>query len=65
MHQGTVKRYLSEFQNNILTLLKKHILTNKTHPIAIMSEIFRNEFYKAYKKYSIPTKNKEGVLNKV
>jgi len=50
LHQeGTVKRYLSDMQNQILSLLKKHLLKDKTNPILTMCQLFREAFAQAYK----------------
>jgi hypothetical protein len=51
-NKGTVKRYLSEIQVQILVLLNKHLLQSSNHPISVMCELFRQEFEKAYSKYT-------------
>ena len=65
MHQGTVKRYLSDVQMHMLAMLKRHILQSKSHPILILCEVFREEFYKVYNQYSKPEKTSNGVFDKV
>ena len=64
MHPGTIKKYLTETQNQILCLLKKHMLEQKNHPISIICQIFRENFGKAYEKYSKPSTNPSGGLDK-
>lgn len=63
---GTVKRYLSELQSNILIILNRHILQSKSHPIVMLCDIFRSEFEKSYKQYAQPVKDeKTGVKDKL
>mmetsp|Transcript_17368 Transcript_17368/g.29210 ORF Transcript_17368/g.29210 Transcript_17368/m.29210 type:complete len:574 (+) Transcript_17368:90-1811(+) len=62
---GTIKRYLSEFQFQMLNLLKKQILMNKNHPIHQICAMFREEFGRTYLKLAQPVKNENGVYDKV
>lgn len=64
-HKGTIKRYLSDVQFQILNLLRKQISSVKLHPIALICKIFREQFGKAYEKYAKPKKNEMGVYDKV
>ena len=65
MNPGTIKRYLTEIQNQILLMLKKQILHAKTHPIFLICKIFREKFGAAYKKYVQPNKTDTGVVDRV
>lgn len=51
---GTIKRYLSDTQLQILLILNKHLIQSPSHPIVMICEIFRQEFEKAYNKYTKP-----------
>ena len=65
MNPGTIKKYLTEIQNQILLMLKKQILHHKTHPIFLICKIFREKFGAAYKKYVQPNKTESGVTDRV
>jgi hypothetical protein len=65
MNDGTVQKYLTDCQFEMLTLLKRQILEERNHPIAAICNLFREEFGKAYKKYVKPKKNEKGVEDKV
>ena len=62
---GTVKRYLTEVQIHLLGLLKKHLLSSKTHPVVVICEIFRDQFVQSYDKYSNPVQNESGIFDKI
>lgn len=67
IRKGTVKKYLTDLQFNILQLLKKQLLNPSQtgpHPLIIMCEIFREEFGKSYSRYVKPEQTREGVLDK-
>lgn len=64
-HKGTIKRYLSDMQFQILNLLRKQISSVKLHPIALICKIFREQFGKAYEKFVKPKKNELGIVDKV
>ena len=49
----------------MLNLLRKQISTIRLHPIALICKIFREQFGKAYEKYTKPKKNEIGVYDKV
>lgn len=57
IHTGTIKKYLTDTQNHILCLLQKHLLESKNHPIYTICQMFRENFGKAYEKYSKPLNN--------
>jgi hypothetical protein len=48
MNHGTIKKYLSETQFQILSLFKRHIFQSPLHPVHQICEIFREVFKKAY-----------------
>ena len=49
----------------MLSMLKTHILLNKAHPINMICQIFKKEFWNAYRKYTKPEQNEKGVLDKI